>query len=740
MAKITVSPELLNQVAYANYYAPHSVLGPHSDGEDVTIRTVRHMAQSVTIVTEHGEFPAEHEQDGVWVAVIPHAEVEDYRVKVTYGDQEVLGDDPYRFLPTLGEMDTYLISEGRHERLWDVLGAHIKEYEGPLGVVKGVAFAVWAPNAQAVKVVGDFNFWDGSGCAMRSLGASGVWELFIPGVEIGARYKYDIKGPDGNWRQKADPLARATEIPPATASVVTDKFHTWNDDEWMEQRAANVEDHPIHAQPMSIYECHVGSWKEGYGYRDLAEHLVPYVKEMGFTHVEFMPVAEHPFGPSWGYQCTSYFAPTARFGTPDDFRYLVDVLHQNGIGVILDWVPAHFPKDDWALAGFDGTALYEDPDPQRGEHPDWGTLVFNYGRREVKNFLVANALYWVEDFHIDGLRVDAVASMLYLDYSRKEGQWHPNQYGGRENLEAIALLQEVTATCYRVCPGTVMIAEESTAWPGVTQPTSEGGLGFGFKWNMGWMNDTLRYLAEDPVNRKWHHNELTFSLVYAFSENFVLPLSHDEVVHGKGSLLSKMPGDYWRQLAGLRLLFAYQWTHPGKQLIFMGSEFGQGAEWNSGASLDWWHLDIPEHQGIRQLVTDLNHLYASNPALWCDDYRGFEWIEPSDADHNLITYLRRSVAESDPSGIDSGHLLAVVANFSGNPHDPFRVGLPFAGKWDEVLNTDAEVYGGSGVGNLGQVTAEEIPWNNRPCSVSLRIPPLGVVILRPAEDNPYRPR
>ena len=358
----------------------------------------------------------------------------------------------------------------------------------------------------------------------------------------------------------------------------------------------------------------------------------------------------------------------------------------------------------------------------------------------MKNFLVANALYWMEEFHIDGLRVDAVASMLYLDYSRKEGQWHPNQYGGRENLEAIALLQEVTATCYRVCPGTVMIAEESTAWPGVTQPTSEGGLGFGFKWNMGWMNDTLRYLAEDPVNRKWHHNELTFSLVYAFSENFVLPLSHDEVVHGKGSLLSKMPGDYWRQLAGLRLLFAYQWTHPGKQLIFMGSEFGQGAEWNSGASLDWWHLDIPEHQGIRQLVTDLNHLYASNPALWCDDYRGFEWIEPSDADHNLITYLRRSVAESDPSGIESGHLLAVVANFSGNPHDPFRVGLPFAGQWDEVLNTDAEVYGGSGVGNLGQVTAEEIPWNNRPCSVSLRIPPLGVVILRPAEDNPYRPR
>lgn len=743
MSKIPVSPDLLNQVAYANYYDPHSILGPHSDGEDVTIRTVRHMAESVTIVTEHGEYPTVHEQDGVWVVTIPGSEVGDYRVRVTYGDGQapILTDDSYRFLPTLGEMDTYLISEGRHERLWEALGAHVKHYDGPLGAVDGTAFAVWAPNAQAVRVVGDFNYWDGSGSAMRSLGASGVWELFIPDVGVGARYKYEIKGPDGGWHQKADPMARATEVPPATASVVTDQFHEWNDAAWLERRATDAGKHPVHTRPISVYEVHIGSWREGYGYRDLAEHLVPYVKEMGFTHVEFMPVAEHPYGPSWGYQCTSYYAPTSRYGTPDDFRYLVDQLHQAGIGVILDWVPAHFPKDEWALAGFDGTALYEDPDPQRGQHPDWGTLVFNYGRREVKNFLVANALYWMEEFHIDGLRVDAVASMLYLDYSRKDGQWHPNVYGGRENLEAIAMLQETCATCYRVCPGTMMIAEESTAWPGVTAPTSGGGLGFGFKWNMGWMNDTLRYFAEDPVNRKWHHNELTFSLVYAFSENFMLPLSHDEVVHGKGSILSKMPGDYWRQLAGLRLLLGYQWTHPGKQLIFMGTEFGQGGEWNSGASLDWWHLDSPQHQGIRRLVTDLNAIYTSEPALWCDDYRGFEWIDAGDGDHNLLTYIRKADPEQcDSASPDSCGLIAVVANFSGNPHDPFRIGLPFAGEWDEILNSDAEQYGGSGVGNMGKVIGEDIPWNGRPASASLRIPPLGVLILRPAADNPYRPR
>lgn len=718
-----VDPGILAAVAGARYHSPHSVLGAHVYDGAVTIRTVRHLADAVEVVTADGTYDAEHEQDGVWVAVLPTSTIPDYRLRVTYGDQTADVDEPYRYLPTLGEMDIYLIREGRHETLWTVLGSRIREYTGQLGDVKGASFAVWAPNAQAVRVVGDFNYWDGTGSAMRSLGDSGVWELFVPGVEVGARYKYEICGPDGNWMQKADPMARATEIPPATASVVTDQFHEWGDDEWLEQRAKN------NAQdgPMSIYELHVGSWKQGLGYRGLAEELIPYLKEMGFTHVELMPVAEHPFGGSWGYQVTSYYAPTSRFGTPDDFRYLVDQLHQAGIGVILDWVPAHFPKDSWALARFDGTALYEDPDPLRGEHPDWGTLVFNFGRREVRNFLVANALYWLEEFHIDGLRVDAVASMLYLDYSRQDGQWRPNQYGGRENLEAIQFLQEANATAYRRNPGIVMIAEESTAWPGVTAPTSGGGLGFGLKWNMGWMNDTLRYCQEDPVNRRWHHGELTFSLVYAFSENFVLPISHDEVVHGKGSLISKMPGDKWRKLAGVRSLLAYQWSHPGKQLLFMGQEFAQESEWGESYSLDWWLLDDPGHRGINQLVQRLNELYTTSPALWDDNFTGYEWIEAGDADHNVISYIRKGQTESGEQD-----LLVCVANFGGNPHEGYRVGLPFGGKWEEVLNTDAEVYGGSGVGNMGEVYAEDVPWNGRPSSVQLRIPPLGAIWLRPA--------
>ena len=482
---------------------------------------------------------------------------------------------------------------------------------------------------------------------------------------------------------------------------------------------------------MSIYEVHAGSWRQGLGYRELADELVPYVKEAGFTHVEFMPVAEHPFGGSWGYQVSGYYAPTARFGTPDDFKYLIDALHQAGIGVILDWVPAHFPKDEWALARFDGTALYEDPDPRRGEHPDWGTYVFNFGRNEVRNFLVANALYWLGEFHVDGLRVDAVASMLYLDYSRQDGQWAPNQFGGRENLEAISFLQEATATAYRKNPGIVMAAEESTAWPGVTAPTNYGGLGFGLKWNMGWMNDTLRYLQELPINRRYHHGELTFSLVYAFSEQFILPLSHDEVVHGQGSLLSRMPGDAWQELAGLRALYAYQWSHPGKQLLFMGQEIGQGAEWNSDNSLDWWLLDDPGHAGLLRLVTDLNHFYASSPAMWADDFshRGFEWIEAGDGDHNVISYLRKGTG---PDG--DSDLVVCIVNFAGTPHEGYRVGLPFAGGWDEVINTDSEIYGGSGVGNLGHVEAEELPWNGRPASVRLRIPPMGAVFLRPSHN------
>ncbi|WP_297554735.1 1,4-alpha-glucan branching protein GlgB [uncultured Actinomyces sp.] len=720
-----VDPVTLSAVANATHHSPHSVLGGHIHDGVVTIRTVRHLADSVTVVTKTGEYEATHEQDGIWTAVLPFDTVPDYRLRVTYGDQVVDSDDPYRFLPTIGEMDLYLIGEGRHENLWEALGAHVRTFDSELGEVHGVSFTVWAPNARAVRVVGDFNYWDGTGSAMRTLGASGVWELFVPGVEVGARYKFEICGPDGNWMQKADPMARATEIPPATASVVTDKFHEWADNEWMEARAAK----DPHTSPMSVYEVHIGSWRQGLGYRSLADELVPYLKRMGYTHVEFMPVAEHPFGGSWGYQVTSYYAPTSRFGTPDDFRYLVDKLHQAGIGVILDWVPAHFPKDSWALARFDGTALYEDPDPMRGEHPDWGTLVFNFGRREVRNFLVANALYWLEEFHIDGLRVDAVASMLYLDYSRNDGEWRPNQYGGREHLEAIEFIQEANATAYRRNPGIVMIAEESTAWPGVTAPTSGGGLGFGLKWNMGWMNDTLRYMQEDPVNRRWHHGELTFSLVYAFSENYVLPLSHDEVVHGKGSLISKMPGDKWRRLAGLRSLLAYQWSHPGKQLLFMGQDFGQESEWSEAYSLDWWLMDDPGHRGVNRLVARLNNIYKNSPALWDDNYTGYEWIEAGDADHNVISFIRKGKDEAGDTDI-----LVCISNFAGNPHEGYRVGLPFSGKWEEVLNTDAEIYGGSGVCNMGPIIAEDVPWNGRPASVELRVPPLGAVWLRPVRD------
>lgn len=723
---IPQDPDLLDTVAQGQYYLPHAVLGAHLSDGSVTIRTVHHLADAVQIVTPDQTVDAVHERSGVWVAVFECDDIPDYRVRVTYGDQTTLMDDPYRFLPTLGEMDIYLISEGRHEELWKVLGAHLTHCTGPMGDVEGVAFAVWAPNASAVRVVGDFNYWDGTASAMRSLGSSGVWELFIPGVGVGARYKFEIRGPGGNWFQKADPMARATEIPPATASVVTDRFHRWDDDEWMDRRAHTTP----HTAAMSVYEVHIGSWKQGLGYRQLADELIAYVTEAGFTHVEFMPVAEHPFGGSWGYQVTSYYAPTSRYGTPDDFRYLVDRLHQAGIGVILDWVPAHFPKDDWALARFDGTPLYEDPDPLRGEHPDWGTYVFNFGRREVRNFLVANALYWLEEFHVDGLRVDAVASMLYLDYSRKEGQWRPNQYGGREHLEAIQFLQEANATAYRRHPGIVMVAEESTAWPGVTAPTSGGGLGFGMKWNMGWMNDTLRYMQEDPVNRRWHHGELTFSLVYAFSENYILPLSHDEVVHGKGSLVSKMPGDKWQKMASLRALYAYQWSHPGKQLLFMGQEFGQEQEWTEQHSLDWWLLDDDLHSGLLSLVSALNRIYRDEPALWDDDYTGFEWIDASDGDHNVISHIRKGMGSDDKQ-----HLLVCVTNFAGTPHEGYRVGLPFSGQWEEILNTDSEEFGGSGVINMGPVIAEDVPWNGRPASAELRVPPLGALWLRPVTSE-----
>jgi 1,4-alpha-glucan branching enzyme len=718
----TVDPVTLARVATGTHHNPHGVLGAHAHGGTVTVRTLRPLASSVTVLLPDGDrHPLEHEWDGIWRVVLPSTTLTDYRLEIAYPDGEpTVLDDPYRFLPTLGEMDLHLIGEGRHEELARVLGAHVHRFPGPLGEVTGTAFAVWAPNASAVRVVGDFNHWVGRGHAMRSLGSSGVWEVFIPGVGAGTRYKFEILGRDGQWRQKADPMAFGTEIPPSTASVVIESDYTWQDGDWMAARAAG----DPHDGPMSVYEVHLGSWRQGLSYRELADQLVGYVHDLGFTHVELLPVAEHPYGGSWGYQVTSYYAPSARFGHPDDFRYLVDSLHRAGIGVIVDWVPAHFPKDEWALARFDGEPLYEYADPRRGEHPDWGTLVFDFGRTEVRNFLVANALFWLEDFHIDGLRVDAVASMLYLDYSRTEGQWAPNVHGGREHLEAISFLQEMNATAYKRNPGIMTIAEESTAWPGVTKPTHLGGLGFGFKWNMGWMHDSLLYMSKEPVHRQYHHHQMTFALMYAFSENFVLPISHDEVVHGKGSLLRKMPGDRWQQLANVRAYLAFMWAHPGKQLLFMGAELGQEAEWAESRSLDWWLEETPWHAGLQQLVRDLNRLYREHPQLWAldTDPAGFEWIDANDAPHNTFSFLR--------FGPD-GEPLACVVNFSGVPDENYRVGLPRTGRWREVLNTDADGYGGSGVGNLGVVTAEDTEWHGRPASAMLRIPPLGAVWLAP---------
>ncbi len=612
----------------------------------------------------------------------------------------------------LGEVDLHLIAEGRHERLWTVLGAHPGD--------GGTSFAVWAPHARAVHVIGDFAGWGPyDGVPMRRLDA-GVWHVFVSGAGPGQHYRFRLQGPDGNWQDKSDPLAVAAEKPPKNASVIYRSQYTWGDEAWLARRAQTQ----WHTRPMSIYEVHLGSWRPGLSYRQLADELVKYVTDLGFTHVELMPVAEHPYGGSWGYQVTSYYAPTARFGSPDDFRYLVDALHQADIGVIVDWVPAHFPRDEWALARFDGTPLYEHPDPSRGEQPDWGTYVFNFGRPEVRNFLVANALYWLEEFHVDGLRVDAVASMLYLDYSRAPGEWTPNVYGGRENLEAVQFLQETNATVYREHPGAMVIAEESTAWPGVTRPTAAGGLGFGFKWNMGWMHDTLSYVATDPLFRQYHHNQLTFALTYAWSENFVLPISHDEVVHGKGSLYGKMPGDPWQKLANVRALLGYMWAHPGKQLLFAGCEYAQPSEWSEENGLAWSMLDDAGHAGVQRFVAALNQAYRDQPALWSRDTEpgGFGWIEPDDAMSNVYSFLRY-----DNDGVP----LACVANFSGRPHD-YRVGLPYEGRWIEVLNSDAAEYGGSGAGNLGGVDAVAEPLHHQPASASLHLPTLSVIWLRPA--------
>jgi 1,4-alpha-glucan branching enzyme len=720
----TLDRRVLEQIAGGGHHDPHSVLGPHLDGDGLTIRVLRPFATAVQVEHAGTTTDLRHEHAGIWSGRIDSDQVVDYRLVVTYDDGHPHRiDDPYRYLPTLGQVDLHLIGEGRHENLWEVLGAHVRTYDTPDGPTTGTSFAVWAPNAKGVRIMGDFNGWSGAAHPMRSLGSSGVWELFVPDVGDGALYKFEILGADSRWREKADPMAFATQEPPSTASRVYTSDYTWNDDAWIQARTKGG----WHERPMSIYELHIGSWRLGRSYRDLASELVDYVSRMGFTHVEFLPVAEHPFGGSWGYQVSGYYAPSARFGDPDDLRFLIDALHQAGIGVIVDWVPAHFPKDEFSLGRFDGTPLYEHPDPRRGEHTEWGTYIFDFGRREVRNFLVANALYWLEHYHVDALRVDAVASMLYLDYSREHGQWAPNQYGGRENLEAVAFLQETNATCFKRVPGITIIAEESTSWPGVTRPTHLGGLGFGFKWNMGWMHDTLSYIAHDPVHRQYHHHQMTFSMVYAYSENFVLPLSHDEVVHGKGSLLRKIPGDRWRQLATLRAYLGFMWAHPGKQLLFMGGELGQEREWSEERELDWWLLDNPDTAGLNALVRDLNSAYRDEPALWSldSDAAGFEWIDANDSQSNVFSFLRRG---------SDGSTLACVSNFSAAVHEAYRLGLPHTGAWRELVNSDSDSYGGSGVGNLGQVRASGTAWHGQPASATLRVPPLGTVWLRHLPD------
>ncbi|MGA2013124.1 MAG: 1,4-alpha-glucan branching protein GlgB [Solirubrobacteraceae bacterium] len=729
----------LDRLARREHPEPHAILGAHPAKGGVSVRAFRPAAQKVSVKPAKGRAVTMRQihPAGIFEALVKDAKLPfSYQLKVDYGDAggAFTLDDPYAFLPTLGELDLHLIGEGRHEELYNRLGAHVMEMQiGSHPPVRGTAFAVWAPSARAVSVVGDFNSWDGRLHAMRTMGSGGIWELFLPGVGAGERYKYEILTTDRDLLLKADPYALETELPPKTASVIHTPAHRWSteDERFMTTRA---EHQPLN-EAVTIYEVHLGSWRlnslednRELTYSELADELSAYALDMGFTHIELLPVMAHPFSGSWGYQVTGYYAPTPRYGSPDDLRAFVDKMHSRGIGVILDWVPAHFPRDDFGLARFDGTALYEHADPRRGSHPDWGTLVFNFGRYEVRNFLIANALFWLREYHVDGIRVDAVASMLYLDYSRREGEWIPNQYGGREDLDAVSFLKGLNEVIYAHEPGIVSAAEESTAWPGVSRPTYLGGLGFGFKWNMGWMHDTLAYFQQDPVYRRYHHHELTFSLLYAFSENYVLPLSHDEVVHGKGSLYGKMAGgDHWQKLANLRTLYAYMWAHPGKKLIFMGGELAQKDEWSHERSLDWHLLESPEHAGIQSLVRDLNRLYRAEPALYelDSDPAGFWWLEPNDADNNVIAFARRSK--------DSARILVFVANLSPVPRYAYRLGLPRSCRWREELNTDSAFYGGSDVGNLGGVEPEGIPWHNQAFSAEITLPPLAAVWLVPDE-------
>ena len=729
----TIAKNDLEALVRREHPEPHAILGAHASEGGVVVRALRPSAESVTVKPNRGKSVpmTEIHPGGIFEAEIPDAELPlKYKLKVDYGSAgKFTVSDPYAFLPTIGELDLHLMGEGRHEELYERLGAHVVEHEG----TQGTAFAVWAPAARAMSVVGDFNSWDGRLHAMRSMGTSGIWELFLPEVGAGQRYKYEILTQDGEILLKADPYAQETEVPPKTASVIHTPGHPWSkkDAKFLKDRGK----HEPLAEPVSIYEVHLGSWRlnslednRPLTYAELADELSAYCEDMGFTHVELLPVMAHPFTGSWGYQVTGYYAPTPRYGSPDDLRAFIDKMHAKGIGVLLDWVPAHFPRDEFALARFDGSALYEHADPRRGAHPDWGTLVFNFGRYEVRNFLISNALFWLREYHVDGIRVDAVASMLYLDYSRREGEWVPNQFGGREDLDAVAFLKELNEVMYGHEQGIISAAEESTAWPGVSRPTYLGGLGFGFKWNMGWMHDTLGYFQQDPIYRRYHHHELTFSLMYAFSENFVLPLSHDEVVHGKGSLYSKMAGsDPWQKLANLRALYAYMWAHPGKKLLFMGCEFAQQAEWSHERSLDWHLLEQPAHAGIQSLVRDLNRLYRSEPALYelDSDPAGFWWLEPNDADNNVLAFARQSR--------EGERVVVFIANLSPVPREHYRLGLPRSGRWREALNTDSAYYGGTDVGNLGGVQPEPIPWHDQPFSAEVTLPPLGAVWLVPEE-------
>jgi 1,4-alpha-glucan branching enzyme len=722
----------LRSIVELKLQSPHTLLGMHLLGGDAGLVVRAHWPGAAKV-----EIRPVHEKNRPYFNLdrIPGTDVFEGSTKlanVVYAYDLLITDhqglvrstrDPFSFLPTLGESDLYLFAKGDERKIYDKLGAQLRVIDG----VPGTSFAVWAPNAKRVSVVGDFNQWDGRFHPMRLLGASGVWEIFIPGLGQGGCYKFEILDAHGQIKLNTDPFGSFFEVAPKNAAIIWSTRHfKWTDQEWLRQRK---ERDPLRT-PMSIYEVHAGSWQkksvaESWSYRELAKPLVEYVKRMGFTHVEFLPLAEHAYYPSWGYQVTGFYAPTSRFGTPDDFQFLVNALHEAGIGVIVDWVPAHFPRDTWALAKFDGTALFEHEDPRRGAHQDWGTLIFNFGRHEVSNFLVANALYWCERFHIDGLRVDAVASMLYLDYSRKPGEWIPNQYGGRENLEAIEFLRKFNHITHTEFPGVMTIAEESTSWPLVTRPPYLGGLGFSFKWNMGWMHDTLGYFKREPIYRKYHQNDLTFAMLYHHNENFILPLSHDEVVHGKASLLGRMPGDDWQKFANLRSLLAYQWTFPGKKLLFMGGEFGQGREWNENAQLDWWLLENgPFHRGLQKFMEDLNHLYANSSALWQGDYEhgGFCWIDCTDRENSVLSFYRQNSDGSDQ--------VVVIMNLTPVPRENYRVGMPRPGFWREVLNSDAGIYGGSNKGNLGGIKAEGAPCHGQGQSAEFYLPPISVSVFR----------